>query len=486
MLFNSYEYMLLFLPVTLVVYFFLNRKRLTTTATAWLVLASLFFYSWWDVKYLALILGSIIFNFAIGTALRKTGSEGGSLVPKRMVLIFGIAADLALLGYYKYMDFFLVNLNRFIGTDLGPLKIILPLGISFFTFTQIAFLVDTYKGRAHEYDLLRYSLFVTFFPHLLAGPIIHHKEMMPQFASLRRRVVNYRNISAGLYLFFIGLFKKVSIADELAPVASFGFDHASALTLIEAWITSLSYTLQLYFDFSAYTDMALGASLLFNIRLPFNFDSPYKSLSIAEFWRRWHMTLSRFLRDYVYIPLGGNREGDVRTYGNLLATFVIGGIWHGAGWTFIFWGFLHGAAAVMHRIWSKLGISLHRAVAWFLTFNFVNIAWVFFRARTWDDAIKVLAGMFGMNGVKLSKSAAKYGFLQEAGLQFGDLFFRSFSKHAPYLIVISLAISLIARNSDEMTGSFTPTAKTAAFTVVIALYAMLNMHRVSEFLYFNF
>lgn len=486
MLFNSYEYLFLFLPVTLAVYFLLNRKRLTTAATAWLVLASLFFYSWWDVRYLALILASILFNFGIGSALAVLGRRTAAGITAKAVLIFGIAADLSLLGYYKYMDFFIVNLNRFIGTDLAALKIVLPLGISFFTFTQIAFLVDTYKGRAHEYDLLRYSLFVTFFPHLLAGPIIHHKEMMPQFANIRRRVVNYRNVSSGLFLFFIGLFKKVVIADELSPIAGFGFDQASSLTLIEAWVTSLSYTLQLYFDFSAYTDMALGASQLFNIRLPENFNSPYKSLSIAEFWRRWHMTLSRFLRDYIYIPLGGNREGNVRTYSNLMATFVLGGIWHGAGWTFVFWGFLHGAAAVLHRIWTGLGITLPRALAWFLTFNFVNIAWIFFRARTWDDAVKVLAGMFGMNGLKLSKSAAKYDVLRDAGVQFGDLFFRSFANSAPLLIIAALIISLVARNSDEMARSFTPNAKTAVFAVVIALYSLLNMSRMSEFLYFNF
>jgi D-alanyl-lipoteichoic acid acyltransferase DltB (MBOAT superfamily) len=478
--------MFLFLPVTIVVYFLLNRQRLTTAATVWLVIASLFFYSWWNVKYLALILGSIIFNFAIGTTLLKTGGEGGSPLPKRTVLIFGIVVNIALLGYYKYTNFFITNLNALSGWQFGMQKIILPLGISFFTFTQIAYLVDAYSAKAKEYDFLRYSLFVTFFPHLLAGPIIHHKEMMPQFASVRNRVVNYRNIALGLFLFFIGLFKKIAIADELSPVVALGFDDMPSLTLIEAWVTSLSFTLQLYFDFSAYTDMALGASLMFNIRLPYNFNSPYKALNIADFWRRWHMTLSRFLRDYIYIPLGGNREGDEKTYRNLLLTFLVGGIWHGAGWTFVFWGFLHGAAAVIHRIWEKLGIRMHRFLAWFLTFNFVNIAWIFFRAKTWDDAIKVLAGMFGMSGVKLSKSGAKYGFLKDHGVTFGDLFFRADHKNVVYMIVITLAIAFAAKNSDQMTQAFRPNRMTAAFAILIALYALLSMNKVSEFLYFNF
>ncbi|HWR73341.1 MAG TPA: MBOAT family protein [Nitrospirota bacterium] len=486
MLFNSYEYLFLFLPVTLIGYFVLNRLRLTTAATAWLVLASLFFYSWWNVKYLPLIIGSILWNFAIGMSLRKTGGEGSSRVPKRLVLIIGITANIALLGYYKYTDFFITNLNTLAGWQIGLQRIVLPLGISFFTFTQIAYLVDVYQKRAREYDFLRYALFVTFFPHLLAGPIIHHKEMMPQFANMKNRVLNYRNISMGLYLFFIGLFKKVIIADELAPVANFGFDTAATLTLVEAWATSLSYTFQLYFDFSAYTDMALGASFLFNIRLPFNFNSPYKAKDIADFWRRWHMTLSRFLRDYVYIPLGGNREGENRTYFNLLATFLIGGIWHGAGWNFVFWGFLHGAAAVIHRVWSKLDIRMHRSLAWFITFNFVNIAWVFFRAKTWDDAIKVIGGMFGMSGVMLTKSAAKIAFLQEAGILFGKYFFEPINRRTLYLIVISLLAVLLLRNSDEMAGRFKPTWKTAIFAGAVAIFAILNMSKVSEFLYFNF
>jgi alginate O-acetyltransferase complex protein AlgI len=486
-LFNSYTYMFMFLPVTLVTYFLLNRGRLTKAATAWLVFASLFFYSWWNIRYLALIVGSIIFNFAVGTSLRRRGGSETGGTHSRAILIAGIFGDVLLLCYYKYTDFLIQNLDQLTGVDLALQHIVLPLGISFFTFTQIAFLVDTYRGTAREYDFLRYALFVSFFPHLLAGPIIHHKEMMPQFADLRRRLPDYRNIAPGLFLFFLGLFKKVVIADALAPVATFGFDHATKLTLVEAWVTSLSYTLQLYFDFSAYTDMALGASQMFNIHLPRNFDSPYKATDIADFWRRWHMTLSRFLRDYVYIPLGGNRAGVGRTYANLLTTFLIGGIWHGAGWTFVFWGFLHGIATVFHRFWGRLGMRLPRIAAWFLTFNFVNLAWVFFRARTWNDALKVLAGMAGKSGVMLAPSAEKdLSFLKQYGVSFGEPFFRAIDKSAAYLLGASLLLALFARNSDQLAAAFRPSKTMLALTILLAVSALISMNKVSEFLYFNF
>ncbi len=476
MLFNSLEYIFLFLPVTLFIYFLLNKRRFTTAATAWLVFASLFFYSWWNIKYLALIVGSVILNFGVGTALRSGQAERA----RRAVLVFGVAANVLLLGYYKYTDFFLSNLNALSGLQLDFQKIILPLGISFFTFTQIAFLVDTYKGAAKEYDFLKYALFVTFFPHLLAGPIIHHKEMMPQFGSIRNKIFNYRNMSHALFLFFIGLFKKIIIADSIAPIANFGFDSPANLSFLDAWVTSLSYTFQIYFDFSAYTDMALAASLMFNIRLPINFNSPYKALDITDFWRRWHMTLSRFLRDYIYIPLGGNRKGNARTYLNLMMTFLIGGLWHGAGWTFVFWGFLHGAATVIHRFWSKAGVQVPRLLAWFLTFNFVNIAWVFFRARTWTDAMRVLKGMFGGEGLGLTSR------FHQLGINFGSLVFMHVNKNVFPLLALLMLIAVILRNSNEMSQSFRPNWKNATVIIVIAFYTLLSMHNVTEFLYFNF
>ena len=295
-------------------------------------------------------------------------------------LISGITGNLALLAYFKYMDFFITNINDLTGGHIRLLQITLPLGISFFTFTQIAYLVDAYRRLAKEYSFLNYFLFVTFFPHLLAGPIIHHQEMMPQFDRLKNKLLNHRNLVHGLLLFFIGLFKKVVIADTLAVWADQGFDHAAVLNLVEAWTVSLSYSLQLYFDFSGYTDMALGSSLMFNIRLPINFNSPYRSSSIQEFWRRWHMTLagsSGTTSIYPWVVTGFLRCGSII---NLFVTFFIIGLWHGAGWTFVCWGLMHGVAIVVQKIWEKLHIALPRFLAWFLTFSFVNFSWVFFRA----------------------------------------------------------------------------------------------------------
>ena len=395
MLFNSYEFIFLFLPFTFFIYFYLNKKRLTELAKGFLVLSSLFFYSWWNITYLPLILGSMILNYCLGLELNKDNPK----ISKKIILPLGITGNLALLGYFKYSDFLISNIKFAFDVQISHLNLLLPLAISFFTFQQIAYLVDSSTGGGtKQYDFLSYCLFVTFFPQLIAGPIVHHKEMMPQFAKARNKIINYKNIALGLFIFSIGLFKKVVIADTFAVWATNGFDNAAFLNFFEAWVTSLSYTFQLYFDFSGYCDMAIGAALLFNIKLLINFNSPYKALNIQDFWRRWHITLSRFLRDYVYIPLGGNRRGKARTYVNLAATFVIGGIWHGAGWTFVFWGFLHGAALIVQRIWSELGFRLNKFLAWFITFNFVNIAWVFFRAKEWDDALKVLKGMFGLGG----------------------------------------------------------------------------------------
>lgn len=462
MLFNSYEFIFAFLPVTFVVYFLLNRFHLTSAGKLWLAGASLFFYSWWDVSYLPLILGSIFFNYFMGTTISRHHSSSPG--KRRAVLTFAITANLLLLGYYKYADFFIQNANAILADNIPLLHVILPLGISFFTFTQIAYLVDAHRGNAKEYNIVSYILFVTFFPHLIAGPILHHKEMMPQFDRMRNKRINYKNISLGLFVFCIGLFKKVVIADTFAPIATNGFDVAKQLNFMESWITSLSYTIQLYFDFSGYSDMAIGIALLFNIKLPINFNSPYKSLSIQDFWRRWHMTLSRFLRDYIYIPLGGSRVGAFRTYMNSIITFTIGGIWHGAGWTFVLWGLLHGMALVVHRLWKKTGIVMPKVIAWFITFQFINASWVFFRATSWADATKVLKGMMGLNGIGLSKEYL----------------------YNVILIAIFLLIALFARNSMQMKDRFKPNWLTAAFIAALFVYALVYFNNVSEFLYFSF
>jgi alginate O-acetyltransferase complex protein AlgI len=481
MIFSSYEFICIFLPVTFFVYFYLNKNKFTKIATGFLALASLFFYSWWNLIYLPLILISVLVNYLISLFLLKPSKQNKSF------LIIGITFNLFLLGYFKYSDFFIQNLNAVFNTNYSLLYLILPLAISFFTFQQIAFLVDSYKGYVKKNKFLNYLAFVTFFPQLIAGPIVHHKEMMPQFSESINKSIIYRNVYLGFFIFSIGLFKKVVLADSFAIWASNGFDVMDQLNLIEAWVTSLSYTFQLYFDFSGYTDMAIGAALLFNIKLPLNFNSPYKSKNIRDFWTRWHITLSRFLRDYIYIPLGGNQDGNFRMYSNILVTFLIGGLWHGAGWTFIFWGFLHAAAIIIHRLWIITGISINRAFAWFLTFNFVNITWIFFRAETWNDAVKILKGMFGFSGVVLPSMLQNYSIFSGKQVLFGEVYenFNS-DTEITFWLPIGLCICLLFKNSYQVINLYQPSNKVIAFIVIIFSISLMNLDKNAEFIYFNF
>ncbi len=488
MLFNSFEFIFIFLPLTFFIYFYLNHKRLTEASKGFLVFSSLFFYSWWNVAYLPIILSSMLFNYIAGNSL--SNAEGHHRFSKKVILTFGIVSNIALLGYFKYTDFLIDNLNYWVFTENIPnLNLALPLAISFFTFQQISYLVDSYRKETKEYDFLNYALFVTFFPQLIAGPIVHHKEMMPQFAKTRNKVKNYKNISMGLFIFSIGLFKKVVIADTFAVWANAGFDTATTLSAFEAWATSLSYTFQLYFDFSGYTDMAIGLALLFNIKLPINFNSPYKATNIQDFWRRWHITLSRFLKDYVYIPLGGNRRGEFRTYNNLLATFIIGGIWHGAGWTFVFWGALHGIALVIHRSWSMLGFKIWTWLSWFITFNFVNIAWVFFRAKEWDDAINVISSMFSFNNISIFITYIGQKLFCVNEVKYHSFLSQEFNTDIRSLtlwILGAFIIVILFKNSIQKIKLFKANLFTAVFMASLYIISLMLLNRQSEFLYFNF
>ncbi|MGB0432191.1 MAG: MBOAT family O-acyltransferase, partial [Bacteroidia bacterium] len=400
MLFNSFEFIILFLPLVVIVYYWLNKRLNQNSGIIWLVLSSIFFYAFWNMNYLPILIGSLIFNYFLGQKLSEK--------PRSALLKLGVVINLALLGYFKYTNFLIDNVNSITGGSIPQQNIVLPLAISFFTFQQIAFLVDSYYQKLKDYDFKNYTLFVSFFPQLIAGPIVHHGEMMPQFAE-KFKGIDYGKTSKGLIILAIGLFKKVMIADNLSPFVTKGFDLAEHLNFTDAWFTSLAYTFQLYFDFSGYTDMAWGAALLLGIQLPQNFNSPYKAHSIRDFWRRWHMTLSRFLRDYLYIPLGGNKNGFSKTLVNLFITFLIGGIWHGAAWTFILWGALHGLALVVERLVSKAEIKINRWIGLTFTFSFVNFAWVFFRALSFEDAYKVIAGMFSFDFSNIEIAKSKTG-----------------------------------------------------------------------------
>ncbi len=351
MLFNSYLFIFVFLPVTFAGFFWIARSS-HRLAALWLAAASVYFYGYWNPKFVTLLLASIIFNYGMGYAIGHVRVGSGNRA--KLLLIIAIAANLILLGIFKYTNFFIKTINDAAGTGISLLDIVLPLGISFFTFTQITFLVDVYRGIAREYLFVHYLLFVTYFPHLIAGPIIHHQQMMPQFENAATYRINSEDIAIGVSMFAIGLAKKVLLADNFADCSTKVFTAASRgdeLQFVEAWSGALSYTLQLYFDFSGYCDMAIGLSKMFGIDLPLNFNSPYKAPNIIEFWRRWHMTLSQFLRDYLYIPLGGNRKGVGRRYANLMLTMLLGGLWHGASWTFVIWGALHGAFLMINHGW---------------------------------------------------------------------------------------------------------------------------------------
>ena len=389
--------------------------------------------------------------------------------------------NLAVLGVFKYADFFLGNLAR-LTADVPPLlHLALPLGISFFTFTQIAYLVDVFRRKAQEPVLANYALFVTFFPHLLAGPILHHSEMMPQFAETSNKRPQWDHLAAGLFLLTIGLAKKVLIADTFAPIADAGFGTPATLSAPAAWLAVLAYTMQIYFDFSGYTDMALGAARLFNIKMPINFNSPYRATDIRDFWHRWHITLSRFLREYLYIPLGGNRGGATRTAVNLLATFLLGGLWHGAAWTFVIWGLLHGLAMVACRAWREFGRPLPDALAWALTFVFVMTTWVFFRATSLGAAVAMLQAMAGFNAAPVATLA----WLTSVEAQLAAALVLP-----PAWTLVPPAIGLVVvwrrANSNALAMRFRPGFANGAFVALALPICVLQLARVTPFLYFNF
>src|SRR6202049_3128279 len=409
MLFNSYPFIFLFLPIVLIGYFALVRLNHLAPVIC-LALASLVFYSVSNWQFVLFLLASVAFNYGIGLLLISKRLRPG---PRFFALTVGVAGDLLVLGYFKYAGFLAANLNAIFSTGF-TVNILLPVGISFYTFTQIAFLVDAYRGNVARYRLPHYALFVTYFPHLIAGPILHHRDMIPQFERKETKRPDPHLILCGLIIFAIGLFKKTCLADGIQPLVALAFGP-TAPSFDQAWIGALAYTFQLYFDFSGYSDMAIGISLMFGIFLPLNFNSPYKAQNIIDFWRRWHMTLSQFLRDYLYIPLGGNRHGRTLRYVNLMITMLLGGLWHGAAWTFAAWGALHGVYLCINHAWTNYGPAvaprferLTSIVAFILTFLSVVIAWVFFRADNMASALYVLSKMADPTQITLGRAEMSY------------------------------------------------------------------------------
>ncbi len=492
MLFSSYEFVILFLPLAVAVHYYLSRSHEQNWSLIWILVVSLFFYGWWNPVYLMLLLFSISMNYGIGTTISNKTHRKESCRPW---LISGVVLNLGLLAYFKYGNFFLDVANDIAGSEGEQLSIVLPLAISFFTFQQIAFLVDSSRGNVKRIDPLRYAVFVSFFPQLIAGPIVHHSEIFPQLSD-KKREADTAQIGLGLSRFAMGLFKKVMIADQLGHFVTLVFDQPASVefSAMDYSVSLFAFSLQIYFDFSAYSDMAIGLGQMFGIKLPENFNSPYKASNIIDFWRRWHMTLSRFLKNYLYIPLGGNRRGEVRRYLNLMITMVLGGFWHGAGWQFLIWGFLHGLYLGINNFWRRFSVSrfllppVGRALSVIITFAFVSFAWLFFRANSLDQAI-------GIIDVITTSEDFSFGsdfLLILAGSEWHSLFAWAGSYWLLYVLLGLLAWVLILPNCQELLEnpdktsrwSFTPFR---AIIVSSTLFvSILGLGTSDEFLYFQF
>lgn len=482
MLFNSYIFIFILLPVSLVLYFGLNKLKLYSVAKVSLIICSLVFYAYFNWSYALIIISSVVINYGlnsvmflnIGYALRKA------------VLIIGIVGNIGLLVYFKYLDFFLENINVIFNTDFAMRNIVLPLGISFFTFQQLSYIIDSYRKEVPKYNFLDYALFVSFYPQLVAGPIVLHSEIVPQFANVQKKSLNAENFSKGLVAFTFGLAKKVMIADKLGIIVNNGYEAVDSLGSFMAIVTILGYTLQIYFDFSGYCDMATGIGKMFNIDIPMNFNSPYKAVTVVDFWKRWHITLTRFFTHYVYYPLGGNRKGKARKYLNIMIVFFLSGLWHGAGYTFIVWGLIHGAANVLTRILDKPIKKIPKVINWILCFIFINASWVVFRAESLDTAWTVYKKIFG-GGTDilpaLSKALEK-NILSNLLLNFGVS--NNYFVYIVILIAFSLLLAVFCKNTNERIKDFKFSFKNLFVIAALLSLSILQLTGVSTFLYFNF
>ena len=486
MLFNSYIFILVFLPLALLGYFLLNRFRQYTLAKIFLILMSLWFYGYFNPAYLAILVGSVLVNFALARLLLNKGEKG-----RRLGLALGLLLNLGILFVFKYFDFFITNVNVIFKTSLPLFHILLPLGISFFTFQQLSYVIDAYRGKAPDYGFVDYALFVVFFPQLIAGPIVRHNEMIPQFADPANKAFHYENFARGIQIFTQGLAKKVLLADTFGAAADLVWSGLGAARSLDALMAMLAFTMQIYFDFSGYCDMATGLGRMMNIRIPQNFNSPYKSLNIAEFWRRWHMTLGSFFTDYVYIPLGGSRRGKGRMILNVMIVFLVSGLWHGANYTFILWGALHGVAVVISRLIGTPKKKPWKLLSWLITFIFINLSWVLFRADTIQDAGRFFTALGNWNGLLDSATYSCFAPYYTSALAFLTGKLHLSSSYMAYILtvpwmLVGFYFSVLARNSNERLERFQPTAWRAAVCIVLFVWSVLALSNVSRFLYFNF
>ena len=492
MLFNSYIFIMLFLPLSLVGWFLLNKTKSEKLPKIFLLGMSLWFYAYFNIKYLPIIIISIIVNYLLYLGMKKSDKE----IFRKSLFLFGIILNIGILFYYKYLGFFTENINALFKSDFTVVNLVLPLGISFFTFQQVSFVIDSYKNEVPDYSILDYALFVSYFPQLIAGPIVLHDEVIPQFADKNNKKVNPENLSKGIYAFAFGLAKKVLIADTVGNFANAGFGDIPSLNSATAILTMLAYTIQIYFDFSGYCDMATGIGYMFNIKLPMNFNSPYKALDMEDFWKRWHITLTRFLTKNLYIPLGGNRKGKVRTYINQFIVFIVSGIWHGANWTFILWGAINGVAVIVSKLLNpkvKKAKEKVPVIFWLVTFLFINLAWVYFRADSIALANQMILKIFSFDFGAIGDTMLNTVKTAEFALvdRIAGKFIPGFSSIYGYALLagifgFAVFASVRMKNTNERIERFKPNIIRGAISCVFIVWSIISLSGVSTFLYFNF
>ena len=488
MLFNSYLFILAFLPLCLAGYFLLNRLGKKRLALAYLLGMSLWFYGANTPVYLLLIGASVLVNYGFYLLSKKL--EGKEI--RKAVKIFAVILNLGVLFYFKYFDFFISTVNSLVGSDWALKHILLPLGISFFTFQQISFVIDAFNGEVPDYGFLEYACFVTFFPQLVAGPIVTHDELVPQLKDEGKKRFDWENFSRGIFLFSMGLAKKVLIADSFSYLVSTGFAaQEPMLDSLGCFIVMLAYSLQLYFDFSGYSDMAIGIGKMFNIDLPQNFASPYKAENIADFWRRWHITLTRFFTKYVYYPLGGSRRGTVRTYINVFTVFFLSGLWHGAAWTFVLWGMLHGAAQILYRFGRKFFDRFPKAIGRTVTFLFVSMCLLIFRADNVRQGFAIIRRIFEFDfsvGIVPLGYCFDFSELRHV-LSFLPGIGNYLSQPLAVLLIFLAGVLFITHfteNAYNRMQKMQPKASNMLASAALIFLCLVSFGKVSEFLYFNF
>lgn len=488
MYFNSYIFILAFLPITVSGYYLINKTKKYQLGHLWLLGASLLFAGYLNAYYaLITAIGVLTGYLFIGLVTKENLQEK----QKKRCLILGIVIHVGILLYFKYSNFFIENINMVLKKDIPLLELLLPIGISFYTFQQIAYLVDCYREPSVKCDFLEYCLYVTYFPKFLQGPILLHGDMLPYLRDEKNKCFSPEQFGKGLYAFALGLGKKVLLADTLALFVDAGYGNVAELNAPSAILTMLAYSLQLYFDFSGYCDMAMGVGLMLQIPVPVNFDSPYKAVKVTEIWDRWHMTLTRFFTRYVYIPLGGSRKGSFRMYANTFIVFLISGLWHGAAWTFVIWGILHGVAMVISKLLRACKVVLPKVLGWFLTFSFWVASFAIFRAASLQEAFTLFSRVVngGMGRIQELFYATIEKSTEVSILQKLDVL--DITKTFPEIyvlvvLVISLLGCLTMKNTQEKLQQFQFTYQKLFVTVLLIFYSLISLGKVTVFLYANF